>query len=117
MADVPCPPLGPSRRPRLFIDAQHGLCNRLRAIASAASIAQRTGHELIVIWRPDHHCACRISDLIDYTGPVIESAEAELFRAAAPVSYNYMEVEPGAWFQQPILPDAPRETARDGADV
>ena len=102
------PPAGPwhlLRRPRLYIDAQHGLCNRLRAMASAAAIAGRTGRELVVIWRPDHHCEARIGDLLDYTGPVIEDAGADDLRAAAALEYNYMEIEPGACFQAPILPD------------
>lgn len=104
---------GPSR-PRLFIDAQHGLCNRLRAIASAAVIAARTGRELVVIWRPDHHCDCRISDLLVYGGPVIEDETAELCRRQAGVVYNYMEIEPGSHFQAPILPEA---EAFQGQDV
>ncbi len=91
------------RRARLFIDAQHGLCNRLRAIASAAAIARRTERQLVVIWRPDHHCEARLSDLLDYRGPVIEDDTADLMRARATVTYNYMEIEPGARFQEPIL--------------
>lgn len=40
------------RRPRLFIDTQHGFGNRMRAIASAAAIAQASGRELVVVWQP-----------------------------------------------------------------
>ncbi|AXI44588.1 hypothetical protein C1J03_00215 [Sulfitobacter sp. SK012] len=91
-------------QPLLFIDAQHGLCNRLRAIASAAAIAQVTGRELVVVWVPDHHCAGHLSDIIDYPGLVIHDAQAALaVRAQTPVSYNYMEIEEGAAFDAPIL--------------
>jgi hypothetical protein len=105
---------GVAPRPRLFIDAQHGLCNRLRAISSAASIAGGLGYELVVIWVPDHHCACRLQDLIIYPGPVIEEARAAaLARQHAARVYNYMEIEPGAVLDAPILPEiAPQITSK-----
>ncbi len=93
-------------RPRLFVDVQHGLCNRLRTMASGASIAARTGRDLVVIWRPDHHCAARIGDLLDYDGAVIEDDVADLCRRFSGRVYNYMEIEPGAVFDDPILADA-----------
>ena len=93
---------------RLFLDAQHGLCNRLRAMASGASIASRTGRDLTVIWCPDDHCDCRLSDLLIYPGPVIEDAKAAgLIRDRTPLVYNYMEIEEGSCFQAPILEDDP----------
>ena len=90
-------------RPILFIDVQHGLCNRLRAMASAAALAAATDRQMVVIWRPDHHCEARIGDLLRYTGPVIEDDAAEWYRARSGLVYNYMEVEPGAQFEAPIL--------------
>lgn len=81
-------------RAHLFIDTQHGLCNRLRAMASAAVIAKATGRQLIVVWRPDHHCQARLADLLDYPGPVIEDDSADRFRARSEKVYNYMEIEP-----------------------
>lgn len=91
-------------RPRLYIDVQHGLCNRLRAMASAAGIAARTDRALVVIWRPDPHCEARIGDLLRYPGPVIEDCDAaDLLRGRSARVYNYMEVEPGARFEEPIL--------------
>lgn len=94
------------RRPWLVIDVQHGLGNRLRAMASAASIAARTDRELVVLWRPDHHCDCRLSDLLDYSGAVIEADPGDTLRAAADLAYSYMEIEPGSDYGAPILPDA-----------
>ena len=91
-------------RRRLYIDVQHGLCNRLRAMASAAVIAARTDRALVVIWRTDHHCEARISDLLRHTDPVIEDDDiADLLRSRSARVYNYMEIEPGARFQEPIL--------------
>jgi hypothetical protein len=80
------------RLERLYIDAQHGLGNRLRAFGSAAAIARATDRELVVVWVPDVHCECRFSDLFDYDGLVIESyadLPGDIKR------YNYMEIEDG----------------------
>ena len=88
------------RRDRLYIHVQHGLGNRLRAMASAMAIAQVTDRELIVIWTPDHHCDCYLSDLFDYPGAVLtDFAEADLSRCDR---YTYMEIEPGACKDQYI---------------
>lgn len=95
-----------SPRPCLFLDAQHGLCNRLRAMASAAAIAAATGRELVVIWRTDDHCEARLGDLMHYPGAVIETDLAESVRAAAGLVYNYMEIEPDSCFEAPILAGA-----------
>lgn len=81
---------------RLFIDAQHGLGNRLRAIASAAAIAKETDRELVIVWQPDAHCEGRFGDLYRYQGAVIEeSFVSDASRDGCKV-YNYMEVEPDA---------------------
>ncbi|MBY6212236.1 glycosyltransferase [Microbulbifer agarilyticus] len=77
---------------KLYIDAQHGLGNRLRAIASAAAIAEIEDKELVIVWEPDHHCDAKFSDLFDYDGPVIERAFVERARKEGCL-YNYMEVE------------------------
>ena len=91
------------RKPKLFIDAQHGLGNRLRAMASAAAIAEATGRELVVIWQPDAHCGCAYEDLFHRQGGVL----SEGFAAEAPSFgidlFNYMEVEPGSAKDAPIL--------------
>ncbi len=102
------------RRARLFIDVQHGLCNRMRAMASAASIAARTGRELVVVWCPDDHCDGHLADLFDYDGAVIDNrSDADLWRARADQVYNYMEIEEGAVFQEPILPTLLEEGGGD----
>lgn len=80
-------------RPRLFIDVQHGLANRLRALVSAAAIAEAAGMDLVVIWRPDHHCDCRIGDVLDYRGAIVEDGAGELIRRATEQNYNFMAVE------------------------
>ena len=82
-------------------------------MASAASIAQRTGRELVVIWRPDHHCGARISDLLDYAGIVVEDDTAELCRKHAAVVYNHMEIEPGSNHGEPILVEADQHAGQD----
>lgn len=89
-------------RARLFIDAQHGLGNRLRAIGSAAAIAEATDRELVIVWQPDSHCEGRLADLFDHDGAVIEET---FVHDAAPKGckvYNYMEIEEGAAKDAPI---------------
>jgi hypothetical protein len=94
------PPAVAARRDRLYIHVQHGLGNRLRAMASAMAIAQASGRELIIIWTPDHHCDCHLSDLFDYPGTVLaDSAKADLSQCDR---YTYMELEPGACKDQHI---------------
>lgn len=106
----PAPPHVLSRA-KLYIDAQHGLCNRLRAIASAAGIAERTDRSLVVVWRPDAHCEARMGDLLRYPGVVIEDDAANELRARSERVYNYMEAEEDARFEEPILAE---ETPTDG---
>lgn len=92
----PAAPQISSSRPRLFIDTQHGLGNRMRAIGSAAAIAEATERELIVVWEPDHHCEGRMSDLFEYDGAVIEDAFVKDAWGQGCMVYNYMEIEEGA---------------------
>lgn len=101
------PPAVQLRRPRLYVDAQHGLGNRLRALASGAAIAQETGRELILLWTPDHHCDCRFADLFEPDIAVIESPDK--VPATGVRRYTYMELEPGARKDQPIELDTPED--------
>lgn len=91
-----------SSRPRLFVDAQHGLGNRMRAMGSAAAIAEATDRELVVVWEPDHHCEGRLSDLFDYKGAVIEEAFVQQAWGRGCLVYNYMEIEEGAQKDAPL---------------
>ena len=89
--------LMPIRRrtlPKLYIDAQHGLGNRLRAIGSAAAIAKNEGYELVIVWEPDEHCNCYFHDLFEYDGPVIDSSFKKINNNNIKL-YNYMEIEGG----------------------
>ncbi|MEM9128168.1 MAG: hypothetical protein AAGA97_00340 [Pseudomonadota bacterium] len=92
-------------KPWLVIDVQHGLSNRLRAIASAATIARHTDRALVVLWHPDHHCNCKISDLLDYPGAVIEDDPGGVIRDDLDIVYSYMEVDEGHCYEKPILTD------------
>lgn len=80
-------------RARFYIDAQHGLGNRLRAIGSAAAIAAATGRELVIVWQPDDHCDCRFADLFDYPGAVTDVSF--LADAGDCDVHNYMPIEGG----------------------
>lgn len=48
----------PKHARRLVLTAEHGLCNRLRAIASAVHFAESAGRWLTVVWSEDWHCDC-----------------------------------------------------------
>ena len=97
------------QKERIYVDTQHGLGNRLRAIASAAAIAEKTDRELVVVWEPDHHCEASLQDLYCYNGAVIEkSFVADL--SSDTDFYNYMEAEPNA------AKDA-RVTLNEGKDL
>jgi hypothetical protein len=90
-------------RARIFVDAQHGLGNRLRAIGSAAAVARAAGRELVVVWQPDEHCDCRFNDLFDYPGAVIEERFLDDARARGLEVVNYMAAEPGGVKDAPVL--------------
>lgn len=83
-------------RAKLFIDAQHGLGNRLRAVGSAAAIATASDRELVVVWEPDDHCDGRFSDLFDYRGAVLDKRFLDEASKGGCDVYNYMPNEPGS---------------------
>jgi len=91
------------RRPKIFIDAQHGLGNRMRAIASAGAIAAGTDRELVIIWQPDAHCDCLCEDLFFPHGAVLTQGFATEAQDLGMQVFNYMEVEPGAVKDAPII--------------
>ena len=98
-----------TNRRRLFLDGQHGLGNRLRALGSGAAIAEAVDMELVVVWQPDDHCNGRFSDLFDYKGAVIEERFLTVAEAQGCDVYNYMPTEPGAEKDAPIRLDHDRD--------
>lgn len=56
--------LNREQRPKKFyLNALNGLCNRLRALASALVISRATKRQCFVIWKEDLHCGARFEDL------------------------------------------------------
>lgn len=106
-----------ARRDRLFIDAQHGLGNRLRALGSAGAIARATGRELVVVWEPDHHCEGRLSDLFNYDGAVIEESFLNDARKRGDTVLNYMEIEDDAVKGAPLALQGGRDAYARSAYV
>ncbi|MEP2651764.1 MAG: hypothetical protein ABJH06_07185, partial [Paraglaciecola sp.] len=89
-------------KPVVYVDAQHGLGNRIRAIGSAAAIAKAANRELVIVWEPDHHCECKFADLFEYSGRVFDKSllkEADMYIDV----FNYMEIEPGAQKDKPVV--------------
>ena len=83
-------------RAAVIVDAQHGLGNRLRAIASAAAVARSQSRELVIVWRPDHHCECRFTDLFAYDGEVLDSFDIDDAVAKGAARFNYMDDSPNS---------------------
>lgn len=54
---------GTKRPTTMFVHAQYGLGNRLRALGSAMAFTRRTDRILVLIWVPDQHLNCRFTDL------------------------------------------------------
>ncbi len=52
-------------RRHLIIHVQYGLGNRLRALASAMSVAAARHMPMLVVWARDAHCNCSFSELFD----------------------------------------------------
>lgn len=50
-------------RKKFYIEPKNGIGNRLRALASAAILAKRTSHNLIIVWRKDMHCDAEFHEL------------------------------------------------------
>ncbi|EME29338.1 glycosyltransferase [Galdieria sulphuraria] len=68
-----------SQCPKLFvIHVQHGLGNRLRALASALAYVELIPHIPILIWECDHHMGAKWEDLFeDLSNVVISPVEDE----------------------------------------
>jgi hypothetical protein len=83
-----------SHRP-LVIDVQHGLTNRLRALASAKAIAVRESRQLIIVWEQDKHCLAPLTELfsiISGFGFIVDDAELarSIVQRATFTRYDYM---------------------------
>lgn len=50
---------------KLYLKPVGGLCNRMRAVDTAASLARQSGKQLIVFWGRDIYLNCRYSDLFE----------------------------------------------------
>ena len=90
------------RRSRLryvVIDAKNGLGNRLRALASAMSVAEHLGRPVLLIWVRDLHLNCSVHEMFAQPLPFAlleaEIPQQNLSRASFQF-YNYMRPEPGA---------------------
>ena len=85
--------LSQNHKAKIYIHAQHGLGNRLRAIGSASALAKATNRDLVIIWEPDYHCDCLFKDLFNYEGAVLDNLN---FQSSNIKFYNYMESEPNS---------------------
>jgi len=80
----------------LVLHAQHGLSNRLRAIASALAISHKTHRKFRLIWNLDDHVNAPFHELFSNDFDVWENIELAEFSGENFDRYNYMDMEPGA---------------------
>jgi hypothetical protein len=83
----------------VIVDVRNGLGNRLRALASAMSVAASLHRPVLVVWQPDLHCNCSFLSLFRSSLPFllleVEVPADRLSKQWFQV-YNYMRPEPGA---------------------
>lgn len=118
----------------MIVHCQHGLGNRLRALASALAFAKNARRVGIVIWERDAHIAAEFEELFELG--TMAQAEKELiivpkltakwpFSGSAEVEwawrefrlYNYMEMEGGAVKRETIVNDVDAHLYYKGAYV
>jgi len=117
----------PKKARVLLIHAQHGLGNRMRAIASALSFASSTARVPVLIWESDAHLAAQYNALYDTSNlPVVTE-----FKPKWPFTglskwdaswdefqfYNYMEMEEDAQKGELIENDADKHMYYKGAYI
>ncbi|CAF4108050.1 unnamed protein product [Adineta steineri] len=90
----------------LIVHVQHGLSNRLRAMASGMAVSNKTGRHLRLIWIPDEHCNARFQDLFSSNIDVWDEILPHEVAAENFDRYNYMEPETGAVKNKQILTDS-----------
>ena len=69
----------------IVLDARGDLSERLRAIGSALAVAEGIDRSLVVIWRSDADCSCRLRQLL---APPLSFALLELAEADVPESMS-----------------------------
>lgn len=85
-----------SDRKLFVIEVVHGMCNRIRAYASAALLAKKSARRLVLVWKPDIHVNARFFDLFDSSFANAVVVEGDGFRAHLESSgqstdhYDYM---------------------------
>lgn len=96
------------QRFKIIINAQYGLSNRLRAIASGYSVAKQTGRQLVICWSPDSHCDCSFNELFKNNDWAVINKHPNLLNDYTNVAvYNYISPEGG-------VPNEPINTAHPG---
>ena len=100
-----------SRQRYVVIDAKNGLGNRLRTVASAMSVAEYLGRPVLLVWMPDLHLNCSISQMFAQPLPfaLLEIEIPRAYLSSGNFQYfNYMRPEPGAIKDEPVDVDPDR---------
>ena len=87
----------------LIIHVQHGLGNRLRAMAAGLVVSRETRRHFRLIWIPDEHCNARFEDLFLNKIDVWDEFHPAEVESDSFDRYNYMATEAGAHKGKNIL--------------
>lgn len=99
-----------SKKRYVVVDVKNGLGNRLRALASAMSVAHSLKRPLLLVWVPDLHCNCSFARLFQELPFVLleEPIPSERLSVQDFQVYNYMRGEPGAVKEEAVEVDPDR---------
>ena len=67
-----------SSRKYVVVDVKNGLGNRLRAMASARSVASVLGRPVLLVWQPDLHCNCSYQNMFEPSDSMVTLLEEEI---------------------------------------
>ena len=104
-----------SEEQSLVVEVQHGLSNRLRALASATAVAADLGLHLKVIWLPDHHCQARFSDLFTLHAEL--GAIASNLKDLKPVELALQQLRPQLIWEDPAWSPMTHLLSKDKFDL
>jgi hypothetical protein len=98
-------------RPTLYLRPLNGLCNRMRAVASARTLAAAAGADLVVLWEVGPGLAIRYEDLFHHDGSFrVRNIEPLRSKLDALLYLLYSETPrvrgvPTAWLTRAIFGD------------
>ncbi len=102
------------RGPKIVIEPKNGLGNRLRALASAAILAETERRPLLILWKVDDQCEATFEQLFDAHNLLVFSSVRDLEAATDVRSSACAHYTPG----QPLrLPPSSADEKKEGKTI